>query len=314
MKEALFFLKDLGVCIVTFPQGCRSQQILENTLSSLPFHFRSSEDRFSHKKKIRYVSHKLCAPQTLRGRSWVFDLDVSNPLLSFEESERAFLRLGKHVRHQPLQTSDTKRAQVKTGVQVHPSLDPAGVMTSGSIAPMMTDETIADIERIVGLRKVYASDLVLNAKQSVDESVCLFARARTNEIFTLLPGESIKAKVYVSFGFGNEHVKFVPGFIAYKRLPRIRINQTHMSLAKKQEIVYSCSSNVFDIEDSKLLVAARPNDCVMCDKCSNNSNQKIVTSETKGEWVVELQTTHGTDPETLWAEIMTIVAGEQVLP
>jgi len=83
----------------------------------------------------------------------------------------------------------------------------------------------------------------------------------------LIPGQKIWLRVQLRRGEGKEHAKFSPVATAsYRLMPRIEVNQ---KLAKDQAeaIKSSCPKDVFDIEDSGDLVAARPRDCTMCREC-----------------------------------------------
>ena len=79
------------------------------------------------------------------------------------------------------------------------------------------------------------------------------------------------------FGRGKEHAKYNPvGTIGYKYYPDIKISKKGALL---HEIVKTCPTNVFEIQNGDL-VASNPVNCTLCNDCVKNSNGEV---EVKGQ-------------------------------
>eukprot|EP01064_Diplonema_japonicum_P017128 TRINITY_DN25188_c0_g1_i1.p1 TRINITY_DN25188_c0_g1~~TRINITY_DN25188_c0_g1_i1.p1 ORF type:complete len:353 (+),score=75.20 TRINITY_DN25188_c0_g1_i1:50-1108(+) len=83
----------------------------------------------------------------------------------------------------------------------------------------------------------------------------------------LMKGSRIKLTLFAIKGKGSQHAKWSPaGCVTYKPLPIVRVSKK----VKGEEARYlkkRCPGEVFDIEDSGALVAARPKQCTMCREC-----------------------------------------------
>lgn len=67
-------------------------------------------------------------------------------------------------------------------------------------------------------------------------------------------------------GIGRDHAKWSPVATAtYRLLPEVVLNRSIMG-EEAEKLKVKCPLNVFDIEDSKIVVA-RPRDCSVCREC-----------------------------------------------
>ena len=91
-------------------------------------------------------------------------------------------------------------------------------------------------------------------------------------IAKLRPGQRIQLELHCRKGIGKDHAKFSPVATAsYRLMPRVELAEPLRGEAA-EALAAKCPMNVFDIEDSGAVVAARPRDCTMCRECIRSAD------------------------------------------
>lgn len=106
--------------------------------------------------------------------------------------------------------------------------------------------------------------LPITTKNLISKQDNVYPLYDDTKIGSLTKGQAIHIFCYVVRGDGDSHVGWkVVSNVGFRQLPRISIRKQPPNPEKLKSI---CPKNVFDIEDS-LLIVKRPDDCIMCKAC-----------------------------------------------
>ena len=154
---------------------------------------------------------------------------------------------------------------------------------------------------------LYSSDLILS-----NESSALYnhfkdrlkpAPIHDNIILAkLIPLQKIFLRARLKKGVGKDHAKWSPVATAsYRLLPVIKVSK-NISPNIAMDIQKACPQNVFDIEESSKLIAARPLACTMCRECIRPKGwSDIITLENKvNHFIFSIESVGMIDPPTIF--------------
>eukprot|EP01132_Coremiostelium_polycephalum_P006628 gene6628-8200_t len=128
-------------------------------------------------------------------------------------------------------------------------------------------------------------------------------------IVKLKPGQSLELQCYCEKNIGREHIKWSPVCTASYRLqPEITVDSSIVG-KKAQELVSKCPKNVFDIEDSGNVTAARPLDCTMCRECIRDPEfeNHIKLERVRDHFVFSIESSGILPPKVLFQEAIKIL-------
>lgn len=92
----------------------------------------------------------------------------------------------------------------------------------------------------------------------------------------LRQNQQLSMKLEAKKGIGKMHAKFNPtGTVSMRYEPVIEVDRDvefDVPLAERKEIVQSCPRNVFELDSSQHIDVVRPEECILCEECSNKAN------------------------------------------
>ena len=127
----------------------------------------------------------------------------------------------------------------------------------------------------------------------------------------LKPGQSIQLECFAVKGIGRDHAKWSPVCTAsYRMLPVVEIQQEVKgsdALAMKAK----CPMNVFDIEDS-LLVVKNPKNCTVCRECIRNPKDRdiISLSRLRTHFLFKVESTGAISAEEVFKRAVRVLANK----
>ncbi|MEM5801997.1 MAG: DNA-directed RNA polymerase subunit D [Candidatus Aenigmatarchaeota archaeon] len=114
-------------------------------------------------------------------------------------------------------------------------------------------------------------------------------------IIELFEGEELQLEAIAQLGIGREHVKWQGGIVGYKNKANIIVGK---EVESKLEYLEVCPTNVFDIENNKL-ITARPLDCILCMQCVEASGGKIKVEPIEDSFIFDVESVSGWSAEDL---------------
>lgn len=122
-------------------------------------------------------------------------------------------------------------------------------------------------------------------------------------IVELFEDQELQFNAIAQLGLGKDHAKWKGAVVGYKNLPKIKIND----IDKKdlQKFVDVCPRNVFNIEDSKLVVTT-PVKCILCMQCVEASRKgEVEVTPVEDAFVFNIESVSG-----LKADEIVLLAAE----
>ena len=127
-------------------------------------------------------------------------------------------------------------------------------------------------------------------------------------IAKLKPGQSIKLRCFATKGIGATHIKWSPACTAaYRATPSVVI-AAPIEDEEADAVKQLCPRGVFDIEDSKLIVANMKS-CSMCRECVKDSRwkDKINLGRVKDSFTFSVESTGALDPEEIFRRSLRVL-------
>ncbi|EGG15184.1 RNA polymerase III subunit [Cavenderia fasciculata] len=129
-------------------------------------------------------------------------------------------------------------------------------------------------------------------------------------IVKLRPGQTVDIQLYCEKNIGREHIKWSPvGTASYRLMPDITVDSSKFDKKQAEKLKATCPKNVFDIEDSYQVIAARPLDCTMCRECIRDPEfENVVKLERiRDHFIYSIESLGALPPKVLFQEAIKIL-------
>lgn len=135
---------------------------------------------------------------------------------------------------------------------------------------------------------VYSGDLKSTAKDVKP----VYEKIPITELFE---GQEIQFEATAQLGKGRRHAKWQAAIVGYQNKPVVVVTK---EAENKTDIAKICPANVFDVKGNKL-VAARPEECILCNACVEASDGKVKVEGDENSFTFTAETTSGLKPEEI---------------
>jgi hypothetical protein len=328
---APYFIKDLAVlCVEVDSNANPPAELIERTVESLPFRFKTSQKRREHRFRVPTVHFEKAVPPFTDGKSWCFELEAaaSDSFSSTRPSPGPLLRpSGGAASCGRRQASREQSPRARDGGRgVAPELDPELAKRCRAQFSLLDDELLQETEAALGLRKILARDLRLCPERSIDDSVELCKElAGLTQLCTLKPGQYIKLRVFVGFGYGDIDPRFVSAKIAIAPRAEIKIHPTPGPAADPVDIedisrilVLTCPQKVFALgKKSDQVLVSNPGECNFCMKCTHVTYKEtpvVSVKDVYDQWHLRITSLRNTPAADVWREIHELALQRAPLP